>query len=40
MLDQLEQLRIFAEEVLTDVGAAFDAIALIFAVDDLGHALD
>src|SRR5205809_2608453 len=40
MLDELEQLGILAEEMLADVGAALDAVALIFAVDDLGHALD
>ena len=39
VLDHLEQPRIGAEEVLADVGARFDGVLLILAVDDLAHAL-
>ena len=40
VLDHLEQPRIGAPEVLADVGARFDGVFLILAVDDLAHALD
>ena len=40
VLDQLEQPRIVAEEVLADVGAGLDGVLLILAVDDLAHPLD
>ena len=40
MLDHLEQLRVLAPEVLAEVLARFDGVFLIFAVDDLAHALD
>ena len=40
MLDHVEQPRIGAPEVLADVGARFDGVLLILAVDDLAHALD
>ncbi len=36
----LEQPRIDAPEVLAEVGAVFDDVALVFAVDDFAHALD
>ena len=39
VFDQLQQLRIFAEEFLADVGAAARFEILIFAVDALFHAL-
>src|SRR5262249_14171721 len=39
VLDELQQFRIFAEELFADVGAAFDRVFLIFAVNDLAHAL-
>ena len=38
MLDHVEQPRIGAEEVLAHVGAVFDRVLLILAVDDLPHA--
>ena len=40
VLDHLEQPRIGAEEVLAEVGAVFDGVLLILAVDDLAHPLD
>ena len=40
MLDQLEQPRVGAQEMLADVGARFDGVLLILAVDDFAHALD
>ena len=40
VLDQLEQFRILAEEMLADVGAALDGVFLVLAVDDFAHALD
>ena len=40
VLDHVEQPRIGAQEVLADVGARFDGVLLILAVDDLAHALD
>ena len=40
VLDHLEQPRIGAEEVLAHVGAVFDGVLLVLAVDDLAHALD
>src|SRR5437870_23963 len=40
MLDELEQLGIFAEEMLADVGAVLDAVTLVLAIDGFGHALD
>ena len=40
VLDHVEQPRIGAPEVLADVGARFDGVLLILAVDDLAHALD
>ena len=39
VLDHVEQPRIDAPEVLADVGARFDGVLLILAVDDLSHAL-
>ena len=39
VLDQLEQPRIGAEEVLADVGAGLDRVLLVLAVDDLAHPL-
>ncbi len=40
VLHHLEQARIGAEEVLAEVGAAFDEVFLILAVADLAHAPD
>ena len=40
VLDHVEQPRIGAPEMLADVGARFDGVLLILAVDDLAHALD
>src|SRR5262249_43236684 len=40
VLDKPEQLGVLAKEMLADVGAALDAVALILAVDGFGHALD
>ncbi len=40
MLDHLERARILAEEVLANVGAALERIALPFAVDRVVHVLD
>ena len=40
VLDHVEQPRVDAPEVLADVGARFDGVFLILAVDDLAHALD
>ena len=40
VLDHVEQPRIDAPEVLADVGARFDGVLLILAVDDLAHPLD
>jgi hypothetical protein len=40
VLDQLQQLRVLAEEVLADVGAALDDVLLVLAVHHLAHALD
>ena len=40
VLDHVEQPRIGAPEVLADVGARFDGVLLILAVDDLAHPLD
>ena len=40
VLDHVEQARIDAPEVLAHVGARFDGVLLILAVDDLAHALD
>src|SRR5262249_6991688 len=40
MFDEFDQFGIFTEEMLADIGAALDAVTLILAVDDLGHALD
>ena len=37
VLDHVEQPRIGAEEVLAEVGARFDRVLLILAVDDLAH---
>ena len=39
MLDHLQQPRIGAEEVLAEIGARFDGVLLILAVDDLAHPL-
>ena len=39
VFDHVEQARIDAPEVLADVGARFDGVLLILAVDDLAHAL-
>ena len=38
VLDHVEQARIDAPEMLADVGARFDGVFLILAVDDLAHA--
>src|SRR5690606_34754477 len=35
---EVEQLGILAEEMLADVRAGLDGVALVFAVDDLAHA--
>src|SRR6185503_3797123 len=40
VLDHVEQPRIDAPEMFADVGARFDGVLLILAVDDLAHALD
>ena len=40
VLDHLEQPRVGAPEVLADVGARFDGVLLVLAVDDLAHPLD
>ena len=40
MLDQLQQLRIFAEKFFADIGAVMRAEGLVFAVDALVHALE
>src|ERR1051325_1014055 len=40
MTDHFGKLRILAPEVLADVGARFDSVFLILAVDDLSHSLD
>ena len=37
--DQVQECRVFPEEVLPDVGAALDHVLLVFAIDDLVHAL-
>ncbi len=39
MLDHLDQPRVGAPEMLPDVGARFDGVLLILAVDDLAHPL-
>ena len=39
VLDHVEQPRIRAEEVLADVGAGFDGVLLVLAVDDFAHPL-
>lgn len=39
VLDHFQQFRTRAEEVLADVGAVFRLVVLVFAVDDLVHAL-
>ena len=40
VFDQVEQFRIFAEEMLADVCPGLDAVLLHLAVDDLVHPLD
>src|SRR6202167_1548325 len=40
MLDHLEQARVTAEEILTEIGAALDEVFLILTVADFAHALD
>ena len=40
VLDHLEQSRVGAPEVLAHVGAGFDGVLLVLAVDDFAHALD
>src|ERR687886_528955 len=40
VLDQLEQLRVLAEEVLADVGPRLDGVLLELAVHHLAHAPD
>ena len=37
--DQVEQDRVFPEEILPDIGTALDDVLLVLAVDDLVHAL-
>ena len=37
--DQVQECRVFAEEILPDVGPALDDVLLVFAIHDLIHAL-